>query len=56
MLCNSYVNSKLSNRFYKFKPIAFVFIPFLSQPDTDDLDSGFTVCLNVYVKILSAGL
>ena len=47
ILCNCYINSKLSNSFYKFKSIAFVFIPFLSQPDTGDLDSGFTVCLYV---------
>ena len=40
ILCNCYATSKLSNRFYKHKSMAFVFIPFLSQPDTHDCDIG----------------
>ena len=43
ILCNCYINSKLAIDFYKFKSAVFVFIPFLSQPDTDGLDNGFAV-------------
>ena len=38
ILCNCYINSKLAIDF---------FILFLSQPDTDDFDSGFAVSLYV---------
>ena len=43
ILCNCYGNLKLSNRLYKLQSTAFVFIPFLSQPDTDDSDSRLAV-------------
>ena len=39
IICDYYRHSKLCNRFYKFKSIAFVFIPFLTQPDTNSLHS-----------------
>ena len=46
ILCDIY-KFQIVIRFYKFKSIAFIFIPFLSQPDTDDLDRWFTVWLYV---------
>ena len=44
ILLNCYINSKLANRLYKSNLIALCFIPFLSQHDTDNLDSGYAMC------------
>ena len=45
ILCNCYINSKLLIDFTNLNLWHLFFISFLSQPDTDDLDSGFVVWL-----------
>ena len=56
ILCNCYGILNYAIDYTHFKSIAFAFIPFLTQPDTDSLDSRFSnenICI---VNILGVSL
>ena len=56
ILCNSYGILNYVIGYTNFKSIAFVFIPFLTQPDTDSLDSRFSNESDCIVEILGCEL